>query len=61
MLQSFKLHIPVTRNKVSQLTSLPRAEMAVPLLAGSIESRESKSAKAEGGKSLKVSATQRLY
>ena len=45
----------------SELTSLSRAEAAVPRCAGSIDRRESKRVKADEGKSLNVSATQRLY
>lgn len=43
------------------LTSLFKAAVAVPRPSGSIERRESIKGREEGGKSLNVSAKQRLY
>lgn len=47
-------------NNFLKITSLPSAEAAVPRCSGSIVRRTSIRAKAEEGKSLNVSATQRL-
>lgn len=44
-----------------KVTSLPSAEAADPRFSGSTEKSLSTRAKAEAGKSLNVSATQRLY
>lgn len=60
---SFKCLCSLIRlwKKGSNLTSLLRAEEAVPLFEGSIASKISMRAKADDDKSLKVSAMQRLY
>jgi hypothetical protein len=49
------------KERFAILTWLRRAEAAVPRTSGSSESKESMRSTAEGGRSLKVSATHRLY